>query len=604
MERTRGLDRFLFTLVLAILAVVLIWPIWLTVRGAFLLDPLVSDGGFTLYHVLDVFRDPLLRLGLMNAFAIATCTTILSIFIAAPMAWLVARYDFFMKGLLSAFLLVPLIIPPFVGAIGMEHLLGRYGSLNMFLLDIGLIADPIDFLGDGGFWGIVLIESLHLYPIIYLNIVASLANLDPALDEAARNVGAGPFRRMMKVTLPLIRSGIFAGSTIVFIWSFTELGTPLMFEFETVTPVQIFHGIQEMEASSRPYALTAVMLISVALFYLLGRSVFGGRGYAMYSKASRAATSHRLTGWVGALAIGSILSVILVASLPHISVILTSLTVEGQWYQSILPRAFTGEHFEQALGHPLAIGSIRTSLILASVAMVVDIIFGVVIARLLVRTKLRGRWLLDALVMLPLAVPGLVMAFGYVAMSLRWPFSGSMPGWLGAPLSAIGLGETNFFLWLNDGPLHAWANILGSTPNPIPLLIVAYAVRRLPYVVRSAVAGLEQTPVELEEAAANLGAGWWRRTHKIVFPLIAANLLAGGLLAFSFAMLEVSDSLILAQREADYPITKAIYVLYQRLGDGQYLASAMGVWAMMLLAATLIGSSLLMGKKMGAIFRV
>ena len=76
------------------------------------------------------------------------------------------------------------------------------------------------------------------------------------------------------------------------------------------------------------------------------------------------------------------------------------------------------------------------------------------------------------------------------------------------------------------------------------------------------------------------------------------------LLAFSFAMLEVSDSLILAQREADYPITKAIYVLYQRLGDGQYLASAMGVWAMMLLAATLIGSSLLMGKKMGAIFRV
>ena len=86
--------------------------------------------------------------------------------------------------------------------------------------------------------------------------------------------------------------------------------------------------------------------------------------------------------------------------------------------------------------------------------------------------------------------------------------------------------------------------------------------------------------------------------------MIAANLLAGGLLAFSFAMLEVSDSLILAQREADFPITKAIYVLYQRLGDGQYIASAMGVWAMLLLATTLIGSSLLMGKKLGAIFRV
>ena len=408
----------------------------------------------------------------------------------------------------------------------------------------------------------------------------------------------------MQITVPLIRSGVFAGSTIVFIWSFTELGTPLMFDFDTVTPVQIFHGIQEMEASSRPYALTAVMLISVAACYLLGRWVFGGRGYAMYSKASRAATAHRLTGWSAALAISSVLAVVFIASLPHISVILTSLSAEGQWYQSILPRSFTFDHFEQALGHPLAVGSIRTSLILATIAMLLDIGFGVVVARLLVRTKIRGRWLLDALVMLPLAVPGLVMAFGYVAMSLRWPFQGSMPGWMQSIFNVLGLGDTSLVLWLDNGPLHPLANILGQTPNPIPLLILAYAVRRLPYVVRSAVAGLEQTPVELEEAAANLGAGWWRRLRRVVLPLIAANLLAGGLLAFSFAMLEVSDSLILAQREADFPITKAIYVLYQRLGDGQYIASAMGVWAMLLLATTLIGSSLLMGKKLGAIFRV
>ena len=84
----------------------------------------------------------------------------------------------------------------------------------------------------------------------------------------------------------------------------------------------------------------------------------------------------------------------------------------------------------------------------------------------------------------------------------------------------------------------------------------------------------------------------------------ASMVLAGALLAFSFAMLEVSDSLILAQREGDYPITKAIYVLFERLGDGPYIASAMGVWAMALLAVTLVGASVLIGKKMGAIFRV
>ena len=102
----------------------------------------------------------------------------------------------------------------------------------------------------------------------------------------------------------------------------------------------------------------------------------------------------------------------------------------------------------------------------------------------------------------------------------------------------------------------------------------------------------------------NLGAGRMKTLRKITLPLIMANLIAGGLLAFSFAMLEVSDSLILAQREAHFPITKAIYVLFQRLGDGQYIASAMGVWGMALLTVTLVGASIMMGKKMGAIFRV
>jgi iron(III) transport system permease protein len=408
----------------------------------------------------------------------------------------------------------------------------------------------------------------------------------------------------VQIILPLIRPGVFAGSTIVFIWSFTELGTPLMFQFEHVTPVQIFNGIKEMEASAQPYALTAVLLFFVAGLYLLGRWAFGGKAYAMYAKASRASTLRRLTGVRGVLAVLAVGGVVALAALPHLGVILTSLSGEGQWYGTILPRTFTLEHFDQALGHPLAIGSIRTSLMLASVAMMIDVVLGILIARLLVRTRMRGRALLDALVMLPLAVPGLVMAFGYVAMSLRWPFQGEAPGILSAPLAWIGLSGSALFKWLNDGPLHALGNILGAQPNPIPLLIIAYAVRRLPYVVRSAVAGLEQMPVELEEAAANLGARWWTRLRRVVLPLIAANLLAGGLLAFSFAMLEVSDSLILAQRESDYPITKAIYVLYERLGDGQYIASAMGVWAMLLLGTTLVGTSLLLGKRMGAIFRV
>ena len=94
-----------------------------------------------------------------------------------------------------------------------------------------------------------------------------------------------------------------------------------------------------------------------------------------------------------------------------------------------------------------------------------------------------------------------------------------------------------------------------------------------------------------------------RILRKIVLPLVAANLVAGGLLAFSFSMLEVSDSIVLAQREGNYPVTKAIYTLAERLGDGPQIASAMGVWAMALLAATLLAASAALGKRLGAVFR-
>jgi iron(III) transport system permease protein len=122
--------------------------------------------------------------------------------------------------------------------------------------------------------------------------------------------------------------------------------------------------------------------------------------------------------------------------------------------------------------------------------------------------------------------------------------------------------------------------------------------------VRSAAAGLQQTSVTLEEAARNLGASPLRAIWKITLPLIAANLLAGGLLAFSFAMLEVSDSLILAQKSDGFPITKAIYELFQLLGEGRYLASALGVWAMVFLGITILATSKILGKKLGALFRV
>ncbi|MBO6739590.1 MAG: iron ABC transporter permease [Phycisphaerales bacterium] len=565
----------LLTLMLCILGVFLLYPIGLTVRGGFAEDP-ATGSGFTLDHLRLVFEDPNLMGGIVNAFKIACAVTFLCIVISLPLAVLSARYTFPGKKLLNASILVPLILPPFVGAIGIRALLGREGALN------ALLGTEWDILGQAKFWGVVVVMALHLYPIIYLNATASLANLDPALDESAENLGAGGWRRFFKITLPLIRPGLFAGATIVFIWSFTELGTPLMFDYYGVTSVQIFYGLKEVQNSAEPYALTLVLLVSAVMFYLMGKMVFGRKGYAMYSKASRAGGETPLPafwGWAAALGFGF---VVVLAILPHIGVVLTSIAEPGSWYGTILPKDITLSHFNEALTASESFNSIKNSLILSLIAMVLNMAFGIVIGYLIVRTTIKGRSLLDALCMLPLAVPGLVMAFGYVAMTLRWPFGS------GGPLEGT---------WLN-------LEVFGENPNPFPLLIIAYAIRRLPYIVRSTVSGLEQTSGELEEAAVNLGASRVTAVRKIIVPLIMANLIAGGLLVFSFSMLEVSDSLILAQRSDHFPITKMIFEFTNRLGDGIYIASAMGVWGMTLLTITLFGASLMLGKKLGSIFRV
>jgi iron(III) transport system permease protein len=227
----------------------------------------------------------------------------------------------------------------------------------------------------------------------------------------------------------------------------------------------------------------------------------------------------------------------------------------------------------------MTVSSIRNSLLYSSLAVLFNIVLGIAIAYVVERSDLPWRGALDALAMLPLAVPGLVIAFGYLAISAH-------------------LGNLD---WVKSSP--AWQGLLDVRTNPTLFLVIAYGIRRLPYMVRSAVAGLQQTSVTLEESAANLGAGFLTRLRRITLPLIVANLIAGALLSFAFSMLEVSDSIMLAQRADYYPITKTIYELFQLIGEGQYVASALGVWAMLFLGVTIAGSSVILGRKMGALFR-
>jgi iron(III) transport system permease protein len=566
--RATPFHTFLAILLLVFFAVFLIWPIVNVVATGFQ----TRDGSFTLEYLRLIVENPVYRRGLFNAVLIAVLTTALTLIIALPLAILSVRFDFPGRGIMGGLALVPMILPPFVGAVGMRVVLGRQGPLTQLVETLGFGPYPlgVDWLGMMRLFGVVVVEALGLYPIMLLNVQAALANIDPAMEQAAANLGASKRTIFRRVTIPLIRPGLFAGCTLVLIWSFTELGTPLMFQFYDVTPVQVFSQITELD-NPLPYALVVVMLVCSTALYLIGKVVLGRSFDAATTKASTPFTPTKLRGWQAALALAPFVIVFGLAVLPHLSVVLTSLSATGAWYESIIPRELTAHHFVQALEDELALPSVWNSIRYAGTATLLGVFVGLGAAVVIVRSRVPFRGLIDALAMLPLAVPGLVLAFGYLSIS---------------------------------NSLKGYSSLFDVQRNPVLLLILAYAARRLPYIVRSAAAGLQQTPQDLELAAANLGATRATILRRIMVPLILANLLAGALMAFAFAMLEVSDSLILAQTSSFYPITKAIWELSQRLGDGLYIASALGVWAMVLLTLTILSASALLGKKMGAIFRV
>jgi len=539
--------------------------------AAFLIYPLLYvfsqafyvNGRFSLTFFRLMLADPVQRDCVINSINIGAAATVLTTIVGLPLAFVMTRRSFRGRGVLQALVLVPMVMPPFVGAIGMRQFFARFGSINLALMKLGLISEPIDWFGGGGFVGVVILEALHLYPIMYLNIAAALANVDPNMEEAAQNLGASGFKLFRTITFPLMLPGYFAGAVIVFIWAFTDLGTPLIFQYRTVVPVQIFDNVKDIRTNPMGYALVVLVIVITMLFFYVAKRFVGGRRYEMMGRGHVAARERPL-GPVGtALALVGILSLIGIALLPHLSVLLTS--VSAKWFMTVVPEQVSFAYYGKVFSHELTLPSIRNSLLYSSFSTLVDIVLGVAIAYLLTRRRLPGKNLLDATSMLPLALPGIVLAFGYVASFADTP--------------------------------------LDPRQNPTLLLIIAYGVRRLPYVVRAAYAGFQQISVALEEASQNLGASPAVTLRRITLPLISANLIAGAILAFSFAMLSVSDSLILAMKEQYYPITKAIFALMQRIADGPFIASAMGMLGMALLTVSLVVAGRFLGARMGELFR-
>lgn len=547
------------TATIAILFFFLVLPVSVIMARAFF-----NNGEFTFRYFPLLFSNELLMGSIWNSVLIGIVTTFFTSLLSFPLALINARFDFKGKAILSGLLLVPMVMPPFVGAIGIMRFFARRGSVNLTLMDWGFIDSPIDWLGpDSMFWAVVILEVLHLYPIMYLNLTAALANVDPSVEEMATTLGVPKWKQYRDIVWPLARPGYFAGAIIVFIWALTDLGTPLLVGYHETIPVQIFNMITDVNENPVGYALVFLVIVMTIAFFVISKKTLGGKKYEMMAKGHVSGAQKNPSWWGYPLIYILVAGTAFIALLPHLAVLITALS--DKWFMTPLPEQYTMEHFKQVFGTDLAFNGIKNSFFLAGLSTAVDLILGLLIAYVIVRKLVPFTGALDSLVMIPLALPGIVLAFGYVVT------------------------YSDTFL----DPLH----------NPVPLLVIAYAIRRLPYMVRSATAGLQQMSSSLEEASTTFGASRFHTMRKITVPLVMANLIAGALLCFSYAMLDVSDSLILAMKERFYPLTKAIYVLFLEQGTGELVASALGIIGMAILIVCIMGSSLVLGKKMGELFR-
>ena len=544
------------TILLGLLAVFILLPIarvlWVSLSD--------GEGGVTLVHFANFFRRPLFRESLWNSLVAGVLVVFFGSLIAVPLAYLSVRYDFKGKILVNTLATLPLVIPPFVGAVALQLILGRSGAVNLLLMR--WFDTSIPFME--GLTGVVLVQTLHFFPFIMLNTAVSLSNIDPSLEEVAQNMGSHGLRLFRRITLPLMLPGFIAGCLLTFIRAVDDLGTPLMLNYKNLLAPQAYLRITTIGIDDVDGYVICVILVMISLgSLLLARKYLSLSEYATVHQGTAVA---RPVSGMKRVAILSFCALVLgVSLLPHIGIVILSFA--KVWSFSLLPTAYTLDNFTEILFR--APHFVKNTLLYTGIAAALDVFLGAIIAFLLIRSRIRGRNLLDAIATLPIAIPGVVLAVGYLRVFHGWDFPG-----VGAPLTST---------WI--------------------ILVVAYTVRRLPYTVRASYAALQQVHVSLEESAQNLGANRLRTFVKITLPLISGGLVAGGLIAFMTNCVELSSTIMLVPRIESGPISYGIY-LYMQSPLGRAAGAALGVVAIVLVSVGTYLTYRVFGGRTGSAFRL
>ncbi|CAO3437140.1 ABC transporter permease [Azospirillum endophyticum] len=499
-----------------------------------------TTGAFTLVNFADFFGNDLFMRSFGNSFYVSAMSVVVASLLALPLAYLTTRFEFRGSVLIQSLGIIPLIMPPFIGAVAMQLLFGRNGSVNLLLRDH--FGFSIPFME--GLNGVIFVQSIHYFPFILINLSASLKNIDRAMEESAQNLGCHGFRLFRRIVFPLAMPGYVAGASLVFIKVFDDLGTPLLLNVNDMLAPQAYLRISSIGIADPMGYVISVVLIACSLLALwVSALAMRGKDYATVQRGGGGLARRRLKPLEMVAAYGIVLLILVLVLAPHVGLGLLSFATI--WSFSPLPDAFTLKHYHTVFTESGQY--ITNTLLYASLAALLDVVIGTAIAYLVLRTKLPGRQWLDYIAMAALAVPGVVLGIGY----LRSFYGVPMP-FTGQPLS-------NFWL----------------------ILVFALAIRRLPYALRACTAALQQVSSSLEEAAENLGATKLRTVGRIVVPLMSGGILAGFVTSFATAAVELSATIMLVHSQSDAPLAYGLYV-YMQSAAGRGPGAALGIFAVII----------------------
>lgn len=485
---------------------------------------------------------------LWNSLYISVISVITCAIVGVAMAFLLERYEFPGRKLLSILVLVPMALPPLVGVLSFTFLYGESGIFpRLFQQLFHLNEVPFSLKG---IVGVIVVHTFTMYTYFYLTASAAIKGLDPSLEEAATSLGASRIRVWLKVILPMLTPSIIASSLLVFMVSMASYTAPLMFGVERTMTMQIYlsrtNGNLDMAATQS----TILSIVSIT-FLLIMRWYQNRRNYQNLSKGVSVHRSEVTSKPLKYVSVFLSFLGTLILILPILVLILISFSKDGAWTVQILPTEYTLDHYKALFTDERTWRPIWNSLQMGFIATIGNIIFGVAAAYAMVRLNFKGKTLLDVLITIPWALPGTVVAVNLIAA-----FS-----------------TENVFTFNQV--------LIGS----FWILPLAYFIRHLPLVFRSTSASLMQLDQSVEEASRSLGAGWWLTFRKIVLPLTLSGVIAGTLLAFVQSIGEFVAS-ILIYSTSTIPLSVAIFQKLYAFKFGT--ACAYGVLQILLILIVLI----------------